>query len=79
MLSDETASVEETVDKAVEGKATQALKPDKSTDDNMDEAPDGEDFVPDGKKKECQKRDIQPNPGTRDGPVCLDPTVLAVA
>ena len=56
----------------------QALKPDKSTEDNLDEAPDDEDFIPGGKKKECWKHDIQPNPGTRDGPVCLDPTVLAV-
>ena len=75
---EETASVEATVDKAVEGKAMQALEPDKSTEDNLDEAPDDEDFVPGGKKKECQKHDIQPNPGTRDGPVYLDPTVLAV-
>ena len=82
MLSDEenaeTASVEATVDKAVEGEATQALKPDKSTEDNLDEAPDDEDFIPDDKKKEHQKHDIQPNRGTRDGPVCLDPAVLAV-
>ena len=82
LLSDEedgeTASVEATVDKAVEDEATQALKPDKSTEDNLDEAPDDEDFVPGDKKKECQKCDIQPNPGTRDGPVCLDPTVVAV-
>ena len=82
LLSDEedeeTASVEATVDKAVEGEAMQALKPDKSTEDNLDEAPDDEDFIPGGKKKEHRKRDIQPNPGTRDGPVCLDPTVFAV-
>ena len=82
LLSDEedeeTADVEATVDKAVEGKLIQALKPDKSTEDNLDGAPDDKDFIPGGKKKECQKRDIQPNPGTRDGPVCLDPTVLAI-
>ena len=82
LLSDEedeeTASVEATVDKAVEGEAMQALKPDKSTEDNLDEAPDDEDFIPGGKKKEHRKHDIQPNPGTRDGPVCLDPTVFAV-
>ena len=82
MLSDEedeeTASVVATVDKAVEGKVMQALKPDKSTEDNLDEAPDDEDFVPGGKKKECQKCDIQPNSSTIDGPVCLNPTVLAV-
>ena len=70
-------SVEATVEKAVEGKATQALNPDKRTEDNLDEAPDDEDFVPGGKKRECRKCDIQPNPGTRDGPVCLNPTVLA--
>ena len=44
----------------------------------MDEAPDDEDFIPGGKKKEHQKRDTRPNSGTRDGPICLDPTVLAV-
>ena len=74
----ETASFEATVDKAVEDKATQSLKPDKSTEDNLDEAPDDEDFVPGSKKKERQKHDIQPNPSTRDGPVSLDATVLAV-
>ena len=75
---EETASVEATVDKAVEGEVTQALEPDKSTEDNLDEAPDDEDFIPGGKRKECWKRDIQPNPSTRDGPVSFDPTVLAV-
>ena len=82
LLSDEedeeTGSVEATVDKAVEDEAMQALNPDKSTEDNLDEAPYDEDFIPGGKKKECWKCDIQPNPSTRDGPVCLDPTVLAV-
>ena len=81
LLSDEeeeAASVEATVDKAVEGKVTQALKPDRSTEDNLDEAPDDEDSVPGGKRKEHQKCGIQPNSGTRDGPVCLDPAVLAV-
>ena len=82
LLSDEedrgTASVETTVDKAVKDKAMQALQPDKSTEDNLDEAPDDEDFIPGGKKKEHQKHDIQPNPGTRDGPVCPNPAVLAV-
>ena len=82
LLSDEedgeTASVEATVDKAVKDEAMQALKPDKSTEDNLDEAPDDEDFVPGDKKKEHRKCDIQPNPGSRDGPVCLNPTVLAV-
>ena len=82
LLSDEedeeNASVEATVDKAVEGKVMQALTPDKSTEDNLDEAPDDKDFIPGGKGKEHQKRGIQPNPSTRDGPVCLNPTVLAV-
>ena len=59
---EETASVEATVDKAVEGEVTQALKPDRSTEDNLDEAHDDEDFIPSGKKKEHQKHDIQPNP-----------------
>ena len=50
LLSDkedeETVSVEATVDKAVRGEMTEALKPDRSTG-----APDDEDFVPGGKKK----------------------------
>ena len=83
LLSDEedeeTASVEATVDKAVEGKAMQALKPDKSTEDILDEAPDDKDFIPCGKKKKHQKHDIQPSMGTRNGPVCLNPAVLTVA
>ena len=82
LLSDEedeeTASGIAAVHKVVEDKATQALKSDKSTEDNLDKAPDDEDFVPGGKKKERQKCDIQPNPGTRDGPVCLNLAVLAV-
>ena len=82
LLSDkedeETVSVEATVDKAVEGKMTQALKPDRSTEDNLDEALDDEGFVPGGKRKEHQRCGIQPNPSTRDGPVCLNPAVLAV-
>ena len=75
---EETASVEATVDKAVNGEATQALKPDRSTEDNLDEAPHDEDFIPGGERKECWRCGTQPNPGTRGGPVCLDPTVLAV-
>ena len=82
LLSDkedeETASVEATVDKAVKGEVMQALEPDKSIEDNLDEALNDEDFISGGKSKECQKCDIQPNPGTRDGPVCLNPAVLAV-
>ena len=79
LLSDEedgeTTSAEATIDKTVKDEAMQALEPDESTEDILDEAPGDEDFVPGGKKKECWKCDIQPNPGTRDGPVCLDPAV----
>ena len=82
LLSDkedgEIASAEATISKTVKDDATQALEPDESTEDNLDEAPDDEDFIPGGKKKECQECDTQPNPGTRDGLVCLDPAVLAV-
>ena len=55
----ETTSGEVTVDKAVEVKVIQALKPDKSTEDNLDEAPDDEDFIPGNanKKKEDKKHD----------------------
>ena len=82
LLSDEedaeTTGSEVTVDKAVEDKATHTLKPDKSTEDNLDEASDDKDFIPGGKRKEYPKGDIQSNSGTRDGPICLNPTVLAV-
>ena len=82
LLSDEedreSASVEVTIDKTVKDEAQQALEPDESTEDDLNEAPGDEDFIPGGKKKEHWKHDIQPNPGTRDGPVCFDPTVLAV-
>ena len=65
MLSDEedgeTASAEVTLDKTVKDEATQALEPDESTEDILDEASCDEDFIPGGKKKECQKHDIQPN------------------
>ena len=81
LLSDEEdeemTGGEVTVDKVVEDKAMQALKPHKSTEDNLDETPDDEDFIPCGKKKECQKHDIQPSSSARDGPICLDPTVQA--
>ena len=82
LLSDEedgeTASAEATVNKTGKDEATQALEPDEHTEDNLDEALGDKDFIPGGKKKERWKCDIQPNPGTRDGSVCLDPTVLAV-
>ena len=82
LLSDEedgeTASAEVTVNKTVKDEAPQALESDESTEDNLDEASGDEDFIPGSKKKECRKHDIQPNTGTRDGPVCLNPAVLAV-
>ena len=82
LLSDkedgETVSAKATINKTGKDEATQALEPDESTENNLDEAPGDKDFVPGGKKKEYWKHDIQPNPGTRDGPVCLNPTVLAV-
>ena len=56
----------------------EALEPDESTEDILDEAPGYEDFIPGGKKNKHQKCDIQLNPGTRDVPVCLDPAVLTV-
>ena len=82
LLSDgedgETASAEATVDKPVKDKATEALEPDESTEDILGEAPSDEDFVPGGKKKEHWKCDTRLNPGTRDGPICLNLAVLAV-
>ena len=57
LLSDEedreTASAKATVNKTVKDEATQALEPDKSTEDILDEAPSDKDFIPGGKKKEC--------------------------
>ena len=57
----------------------QASKPDRSTEDTFDEAPADEDFIPgnDTRKKESKKHDNQLNSGSRDGPICLNPTVLA--
>ena len=82
LLSDkedrETASAKATISKPVKDKATEAFKPDENTEDILDEASGDEEFVPDGKKKKCQKHDTQLNPGTRDGPVCLNPAVLTV-
>ena len=67
-------------DQTVDDEVTQASKSDRSTEDNFDEAPDDEDFIPgnDNKKKEGKKCDNRLNSGSRDGPICLDPTVLAV-
>ena len=66
-------------DQTMDDEVTQASKPDRSTGDNFDEVPDDEDFVPgsDTKKKEGKKRDNILDPSSRDGPICLDPTVLA--
>ena len=63
----------------MDDKATQALKPDKSKEDNFYEASDDEDFIPgnDNKKKQGKKRDNRLNSSSRDGPICLDPMVLA--
>ena len=63
----------------VDDEMMQTPNPDKSTEDNFDEAPDDEDFIPgnDNKKKEGKKHDNQLNSSSRDGPICLDPTVLA--
>ena len=63
----------------VDDEAMQAPKPDKSTEDSFDEAPDDKDFIPgnDNKKKEGKKCDNRLNSGSRDGPICLNPTVLA--
>ena len=83
LLSDkedeEATGGEVAVDQTVDDKVTQASKPDRSTEDNFADAPDDEDFVPgnDNKKKEGKKCDNQLNSSFRDGPICLDPTVLA--
>ena len=63
LLSDEedeeATGGEVAVDQTVDDEAMQATKPDKSTEDNFDEAPDDEDFIPgnDNKKKEGKKHD----------------------
>ena len=83
LLSDEedkeATSGEVAADQTVDDKVMQASKPDRSTEDTFDEAPDDEDFIPgnDTKKKESKKHDNLLNFGSRDGPICLDPTVLA--
>ena len=76
---EEATGGEVAADQTVDDKATQASKPDRSTEDNFDEVPDDEDFIPgnDNKKKEGKKHDNQLNSSSRDGPICLDPTVLA--
>ena len=67
-------------DQTMDDEAMQASKPDRSTEDNFDEAPDDEDLIPgnDTKKKESKKHDNQLNSGSRDGPICLNPTFHAI-
>ena len=63
LLSDkedeEATGGEVAADQTMDDKATQASKPDRSTEDNFDEAPDDKDFIPsnDNKKKENKKCD----------------------
>ena len=83
LLSDkedeENTGGEVAVNWTVDDEVMQAPEPDKSTEDNLDEAPDDEDFIPghDNKKKEGKKHDNWLNSSSMDGPICLDPTVLA--
>ena len=76
---EEATGGEIAADQTLDDEVMQASKPDRSTEGNFDEVPVDEDFVPgnDTKKKEGKKCDNQLNPGSRDGPICLDPTVLA--
>ena len=76
---DEEATGGEVVaDQMVDDEAMQASKPDRSTEDKFDEAPDDEDIIPgNDNKKEGKKHDNQLNSGSRDEPICLNPTVLA--
>ena len=77
---DEEATGDEiSADQTMDDKAMQVSKPGRSTEDNFDEVPDDEDFIPgnETKKKESKKHDNRLNPGSRDGPICLNPTVLA--
>ena len=83
LLSDEedeeATGGEVAADQTMGDEAMQAPKSDKSTEDKFDEAPDDEDFIPgnDNKKKEGKKHDNRLNSSSRDGPICLDPAVLA--
>ena len=83
LLSDEedeeATGGEIAADQTTVDEVTQASKPDRSTEDNFDEVPSDEDFIPgnDNKKKEGKKHDNRLNSGSRDGSICLDPTVLA--
>ena len=73
LLSDEedeeATGGEVAADQTMDDEAMQASKPDRSTEDNFDEAPDDEDFIPgnDNKKKVGKKCDNQLNSGSRDG------------
>ena len=82
LLSDEkdkeTTGGEVAVDWTMDDEVMQAPEPDKSTEDNLDEVPDDEDFVPGhDNKKEGKKHDNRSNSGSRDGSICLNPTILA--
>ena len=83
LLSDEedeeATGGEVAADQTMDDEVMQAPKPDKSTENNSDEAPDDEDFIPgnDNKKKEGKKCDNRLNSGSRNGPICLNSTVLA--
>ena len=63
LLSDEedeeATGGEVAADQTMDDEVMQASKPDRSTEDNFDEAPDDEDFIPgnDNKKKEGKKCD----------------------
>ena len=63
LLSDkedeEATGGEVAADQTMDDEVTQASKPDRSTEDNLDEAPDDEDFIPgnDNKKKEGKKHE----------------------
>ena len=81
LLSDEedeeATGGEVAADQTMDDKVMQAPKPDKSTEDNFDEAPDDEDFIPgNDNKKEGKKCDNQLNSSSRDGPICLNPQFL---
>ena len=83
LLSDEedeeATGGEFAADQTMDDEATQASKPDRSMEDNFDEAPDDKDFIPgnDNRKKESKKHDNRLNSSSRDGHICPDPKVLA--
>ena len=75
---EEATSGKVAVDQTMDNKATQAPKPDKSTKDNLDKASDEKAFVPGNGNKEGKKCDSWSNSGSRDGPICLNLTLLAM-